>query len=153
MALRLYQQTVTPRGKSGLMETQCTTEQTEFQQLERRPVIGRFDSGRISSDAGGLLLREVEGRFQMLKRLAARGESRARAASHIPTCRLGGLYPQPVTQNVPSRNPNPLLRETVSCPYNSGNAFLHNPSTQKSLRTVSIFASCTSRGEQTLLPT
>jgi hypothetical protein len=40
-----------------------------FQQLGRREVVGRFDGGRISSDAGGLLLREVEGRFGILKRL------------------------------------------------------------------------------------
>lgn len=52
------------------METECITEQMEFQQLGRRRVIGRFDGGRISSDAGGVLLREVEGRLQILKRLA-----------------------------------------------------------------------------------
>src|SRR5215813_14263961 len=52
------------------MGTECTTEQMEFQQLGRRRVIGRFDGGKISSDAGGLLLREVERRFQILKRLA-----------------------------------------------------------------------------------
>jgi hypothetical protein len=52
------------------MRTQCTTEQMEFQQLGRRQVIGRFDGGKISSDAGGLLLREVESRLQILKRLA-----------------------------------------------------------------------------------
>jgi hypothetical protein len=32
----------------------------EFHQLGRRAVIGRFDGGKISSDAGGVLLREVE---------------------------------------------------------------------------------------------
>ena len=52
------------------MGTECTTEQMEFQQLGQRRVIGRFDGGKISSDAGGLLLREVESRFQILKRLA-----------------------------------------------------------------------------------
>lgn len=52
------------------MGTECTTEQMEFQQLGRRRVIGRFDGGKISSDAGGLLLREVERRFHILKRLA-----------------------------------------------------------------------------------
>src|SRR5215472_13499750 len=52
------------------MGTECTTEQMEFQQLGRRRVIGRFDGGKISSAAGGLLLREVESRFQILKRLA-----------------------------------------------------------------------------------
>jgi hypothetical protein len=52
------------------MGTECTTEQMEFQQLGRRRVIGRFNGGKISSEAGGLLLREVESRFQILKRLA-----------------------------------------------------------------------------------
>jgi hypothetical protein len=42
------------------MKTECTTEQMEFHQLGRRAVIGRFDGGKISSDAGGVLLREVE---------------------------------------------------------------------------------------------
>jgi hypothetical protein len=42
----------------------------EFQQLGRRAVIGRFDGGKISSDAGGVLLREVERRTQILRRLA-----------------------------------------------------------------------------------
>jgi len=41
-----------------------------FQQLGRREVIGRFDGGRISSDAGGLVLREVERCFGILKRFA-----------------------------------------------------------------------------------
>jgi hypothetical protein len=52
------------------METECITEQLEFQQLGRRAVIGRFDGGKISSDAGGVLLREVESRVDILKRLA-----------------------------------------------------------------------------------
>ena len=52
------------------METQCIQEQMEFQQLGRRGVIGRFDGGKISSDAGGVLLREVESRLHILKRLA-----------------------------------------------------------------------------------
>lgn len=52
------------------METQCIQEQMAFQQLGRREVIGRFDGGKISSDAGGLLLREVEKRFGILKRLS-----------------------------------------------------------------------------------
>jgi Transposase DDE domain group 1 len=52
------------------METQCIQEQMGFQQLGRREVIGRFDGGQISSDAGGLLLREVEKRFGILKRFS-----------------------------------------------------------------------------------
>jgi len=53
------------------METQCIQEQMVFQQLGRREVVGRFDGGMISSDAGGLLLREVEKGFGILKRFAA----------------------------------------------------------------------------------
>lgn len=52
------------------METQCIPEQMAFQQLGRREVIGRFDGGMISSDAGGLVLREVERCFGILKRFA-----------------------------------------------------------------------------------
>ena len=44
------------------MKTQCTGEQLEFHALGRRLVTGRFDGGRISSDAGGVLLREVDKR-------------------------------------------------------------------------------------------
>ena len=53
------------------METQCIQEQMVFQQLGRREVVGRFDGGMISSDAGGLLLREVEKRSGILERFAA----------------------------------------------------------------------------------
>jgi Transposase DDE domain group 1 len=52
------------------METECTIEQMEFQQLGRRGVVGRFDGGKISSDAGGVLLRETEKRTDILERLA-----------------------------------------------------------------------------------
>jgi Transposase DDE domain group 1 len=52
------------------MKTECTTEQMEFHQLGRRAVIGRFDGGRISSDAGGVLLRETEKCSHILERLA-----------------------------------------------------------------------------------
>ena len=50
------------------METQCIQEQMVFQQLGRREVIGRFDGGMISSDGGGMLLREVERCFRIFKR-------------------------------------------------------------------------------------
>ena len=52
------------------MKTECITEQMEFHQLGRRRVIGRFDGGKISSDAGAVLLREVEKRTGILERLA-----------------------------------------------------------------------------------
>ena len=42
------------------MDTQCSPTQLEFHSLGQRKVVGRFDGGNITSDAGGLLLREVE---------------------------------------------------------------------------------------------
>ena len=53
------------------MNTECKPEQLEFQSLGRHEVIGRFDGGRITSDGGGLLLREVDQRIGLLDRLAA----------------------------------------------------------------------------------
>jgi len=52
------------------MRTECNTEQLEFHGLGRRRVVGKFDGGKISSDGGGVLLREVEQRTHILKRLA-----------------------------------------------------------------------------------
>jgi hypothetical protein len=52
------------------MATECNPEQLEFHALGRRDVIGRFDGGRITSDGGGLLLREVDTRIGLLERLA-----------------------------------------------------------------------------------
>jgi hypothetical protein len=42
------------------MKTECTPTQLEFHALGRREVVGKFDGGNITSDAGGLLLRETE---------------------------------------------------------------------------------------------
>ena len=52
------------------MRTQCNPEQLEFHALGRRDVVGRFDGGRITSDGGGLLLREADQRLGLLDRLA-----------------------------------------------------------------------------------
>ena len=52
------------------METQCSGEQLEFHPLGRRSVTGRFDGGRISSDAGGVLLREVDKRTGVTARVS-----------------------------------------------------------------------------------
>ena len=51
------------------MKTECTAGQLEFHGLGRRTVVGEFDGGRISSDSGGVLLREVEQRTHIVKRL------------------------------------------------------------------------------------
>jgi hypothetical protein len=56
--------------EDSLMNTQCTPTQLEFHALGRREVIGRFDGGSITSDAGGLLLRETEKRTGIISGFA-----------------------------------------------------------------------------------
>lgn len=52
------------------MKTECNPAQLEFHALGRREVVGRFDGGRITSDGGGVLLREVDVRLGLMARLA-----------------------------------------------------------------------------------
>ncbi len=53
------------------MQTQCSQQQLEFQALGARRLVAKFDAGHISSDAGALLLREVELRTGIVDRFAA----------------------------------------------------------------------------------
>jgi hypothetical protein len=50
--------------------TQCTPGEFLFQELGSREVVGRFDGGKVSSDGGGLLLGEVEGKFRFIEQFA-----------------------------------------------------------------------------------
>jgi hypothetical protein len=56
----LCDQEVIAREKNSLMKTECTAGQLEFHALGSREVVGRFDGGRITSDGGGVLLREID---------------------------------------------------------------------------------------------
>ena len=51
--------------------TECTQSSFEFHPLFSREVVARFDGGQITSDAGGLLLREVAHRTGIVMRFAA----------------------------------------------------------------------------------
>jgi hypothetical protein len=53
------------------MMTECNARELDFQALGSREVTARFDGGAITSDAGGLLLREVEAKTGIIRRLAA----------------------------------------------------------------------------------
>ena len=53
------------------METECSSPAFDFQPLGSRQVTARFDGGTITSDAGGLLLGEVEAASGLLARLAS----------------------------------------------------------------------------------
>ena len=52
------------------MTTECITREFDFQALGNREITARFDGGAITSDAGGLLLREVEAKTGIIRRLA-----------------------------------------------------------------------------------
>jgi hypothetical protein len=53
------------------MTTECNAREFDFQALGSRAITARFDGGAITSDAGGLLLREVEAKTGILRRFAA----------------------------------------------------------------------------------
>jgi hypothetical protein len=51
--------------------TDCNSPTIAFTPLGRRELLAQFDGGRITSDAGALLLREVAGRSGLFERMAA----------------------------------------------------------------------------------
>ena len=51
-------------------QTECTGEQLSFQAVGRREIVARFDGGQLSSDGGGLLLRETERRTRIIEQFA-----------------------------------------------------------------------------------
>ena len=53
------------------MQTECNTKSVEFQKHGRKEVVGRFDGGTISSDAGAMLLREVNTKTHIVEQAAA----------------------------------------------------------------------------------
>lgn len=50
--------------------TQCSNAGMHFQPLAGREVVGNFEGGKVTSDAGGVLLREVEARFGFIQQFA-----------------------------------------------------------------------------------
>lgn len=53
------------------METECTQSEFNFKGLEKREVVAKFDGGTITSDAGALLLREVDSATKIVQQFAA----------------------------------------------------------------------------------
>ncbi len=53
------------------MATECTQKDFGFHPLRHREIRARFDGGAISTEGGGLLLREVEKRIRIVRRFAA----------------------------------------------------------------------------------
>lgn len=53
------------------METECSTTSLLFQEAHGREVVARFDGGAITSEGGGVLLREVERSTGIVRQFAA----------------------------------------------------------------------------------
>ena len=53
------------------MPTECISDQLEFEGFEGRREVAAFDGGRISSDAGALLLRRADRAIGLIDRVAA----------------------------------------------------------------------------------
>ena len=53
------------------MSTECTTEALQFQAAHGRNVVANFDGGTLTSDGGGILLREVERATGILRQFGA----------------------------------------------------------------------------------
>ena len=58
------------------MKTECKPEKLQMQPLASRQVVCDFNGGRLTSDGGGLLLREVESRFGVIRQLTECFEDR-----------------------------------------------------------------------------
>jgi hypothetical protein len=52
------------------MKTDCKSNRIEIQDLGRRQVVGEFNGGDITSDAGGILLREINRKLNLTGRIA-----------------------------------------------------------------------------------
>lgn len=52
------------------MQTQCNTQAAQFQPLHKKDIVGLFDGGAITSDAGALILRELEAKLGIIRRFA-----------------------------------------------------------------------------------
>jgi len=57
------------KGATAL-STECTQIEMGFHRLKKREIRGQFNGGAISSDGGGLLLREVDKRIGLIKQFA-----------------------------------------------------------------------------------
>src|SRR2546423_5467357 len=58
------------KQKAAFLMTECKPKPFQFHSLGSREVVAKFDGGDITSDAGGLMLREVEQRTGILKKFA-----------------------------------------------------------------------------------
>ena len=87
------------------MPTECSATLFEFARVEGRSVVGAFDGGKITSDAGALLLAAIGRDNQKIDPPALLVPAyRARPPSVLPLPSWRGHQPTPIL----SRNPHNL---------------------------------------------
>ena len=59
------------KKEAALAMTECSQSSFGFGRHFSRAVVGRFDGGQMTSDAGALMLRQTDRRINLLSRLAA----------------------------------------------------------------------------------
>jgi hypothetical protein len=60
------------------MQTECSADLFGFARVERRAVLAGFDGGKITSDAGALLLGATDGAIRLVDRLPSVSSTAAR---------------------------------------------------------------------------
>jgi hypothetical protein len=116
-----------------MLATECTQSSFEFAGAWSRSVVARFDGGKITSDAGGLLLRQVDRRIGLLKRLSLcfrddRAQSRVRhSVREMLSQRVYGL-----ALGYEDLNDHEQLREDPLLMLLAGSAEAENPLAGKS---------------------
>src|SRR5579863_6641196 len=58
------------RGRAAFLKTECSQESFSFTAHFSRRVEAGFTAGQVSTDGGALLLREADGKINLLKRVA-----------------------------------------------------------------------------------
>ena len=104
------------------MVTECTRQKLLFEGHGRREVSAAFDGGRITSDGGGLLLREVEERFGVLRSFTSaftdhRSEHSEFSVDELLRQRVMGIalgYDDLNDRRTPNRSPTPAPPGTCS---------------------------------------
>ena len=96
------------------MSPECTQQSFRFQGISKPTVGVRFDGGRIVTDAGGLLLREVEKRTGILDRFARLFSDGREPARIEPSClKLLSQRIDALSLGYEDLNDHDLLREDV----------------------------------------
>ena len=105
------------------MSTECTATSCGFHLLGRRQVGARFDGGDITSDGGGLWLREVEKRTGMVRQWAAcLADHREGERIEHPVEELGGPRGRGLARGYEDRHDQDRLRSNPLCAVLAGQA-------------------------------